>query len=588
MIGYYLENSSTFGVSGLIKTNFLMRKISPVLITFCILSINFVISQKRNNPKLILQITVDQLRGDLPFRIKDRWVDGGFKYLMQNGIWYDNAHHPHANNETIVGHVTLSTGTYPSIHGMIGNAWFDGTKNRLVYNIEDNRYDATGGVGARDTDSEVDNSQVSHSEGRSPHNILTTTISDEIKATFGVNSKIYAVSGKDRGAVSMAGHTGKAFWYSTKNGNFTSSTFYFQSFPEWVNNWNRHEEANLVSNKSWKLLNEIGTYQYGAADDRPYENPADLGYGRTFPHPFGDADGKYFYTLLTTSPIVDELTISFTKELIENVGIGKDNTPDYLSVSLASTDYVGHLFGPNSLETEDNLLRLDRTLANLFDYVDDQIGLENTIIVLSADHGAPESAQSLQEKGFKVGIMNTDQIDLKTMDQRLHQKFGIGKEVIKEVFTPYVYLDKDLIAENNLNLAEVSKVIAEEYAKTIGVAHAFTMIDLAVGNLPDNLLTRKVLYNYHPKRSGDIYLIFEANWGITFDGDVALVNHGSPWRYDSHVPLIFAGHGIKGLLVSREVSTVDAAITLCKYLEIGEPSGATGLPLTEIFKRFKK
>lgn len=546
--------------------------------------INVSNAQKRSLPKLVLQITVDQLRGDLPFRIQDRWVEGGFKYLMENGVWYNNAHHPHANNETIVGHVTLSTGAYPSVHGMIGNAWFDVNENRLVYNIEDNRYDATGGIGTRDTESEVDNSQVSRSEGRSPHNILTTTISDEIKGAYGETSKIFAVSGKDRGAVSMAGHSGKAFWYSTKNGNFTSSTYYYQDLPRWAKAWNNRDEASQVSNSKWELLDSLDTYQYGTADDRPYENIPDLGFGKTFPHPYGTVDDKYYYTLLTTSPVVDELTVSFAKELLKNEKIGTDNTPDYLSISLSSTDYVAHLFGPNSLETEENLLRLDRALADLLGYVDDQIGLENTLIVLSADHGAPESAQSMMDKGFRVGILNTDQMDLAAMEGRLMEEFGIGKQVIKQVFTPYVYLNKELIAEKNLKIESVSQVIAEEYAKINGVAHAFTTFDLASGRLPETDLTRKVLNNYHPKRSGDIYLIFDANWAITFDEDVALVNHGSPWRYDSHVPIIFAGHGFEGLIVSREVSTIDAAISLSKYLRISEPSGACGTPLIEVLE----
>jgi hypothetical protein len=262
--------------------------------------------------------------------------------------------------------------------------------------------------------------------------------------------------------------------------------------------------------------------------------------------------------------------------------LGADGAPDYLSLSLASTDYVGHLFGPNSLETEDNLLRLDQTLADLFGFIDQHVGLENTLIVLSADHGAPEAAQSMQQKGFPVGTLNTDQLDLSAMDSRLRETYGVGTEVIRQTFPPYVYLDSELLADRDLDKAEVSRTIAEEYTRIDGIAYAFPSSALASGELPDTPLVRKVLYNFNPKRSGDIYLVFEAHWGITFDGDVALVNHGSPWRYDSFVPVVFAGHGLERQLVYEEISTVDVAITVAKYLGIGEPSGASGRPLPEV------
>ena len=548
--------------------------------TFCLFG-----QSKTARPKLVLQITVDQLRGDMPNLVYNRLEEGGFRYLYEQGIVYENAHHPHANTETIVGHVTLATGAYPSRHGMVGNVWFDKETDRLLYNIEDARYKATGGVGARDMDSEVDPSQVAKTEGRSPHTILTTTFSDELGLFYGEDSKIFAVSGKDRGAVSMAGHIGKAFWYTTKDGGFASSTYYYKEFPNWVDKWNKQKKADHYYGKYWELSRDLATYRYADQDDRPYENPADLGFGRVFPHPYGEKGNKYYYTLLLASPVVDELTVDFAKELILNENLGQDDIPDYLSVSLSCTDYVGHLFGPASLESEENLLRLDRTLADLLNFIDKTVGLEHTLIVLSADHGAPEAPEYMLEKGISAGRVNLDALDYSELDRKLKDQFGIGKEVIKMTFHPYVYLDHTLLKEKGLDIDKVSKLVASELIKFDGIGYALPSADLVTGKVPDAPIVRQVLRNFNPKRSGDIYLIYEPHWCATGNEDVALVNHGSPWHYDTFVPVIFAGNGLAPGKIFREIQTVDVALTLSKYLGIKGPSGVSGKPLVEVLNR---
>lgn len=484
-------------------------------------------------PRLVLQLTIDQLRGDMVEMVLDRCEPGGFRYLAENETWYANAHHPHANTEMIVGHVTLATGAYPSRHGMVGNVWFDTEVKRLRYNIEDADYNATGGFGAREMDSEVDRSQIARTEGRSPRTILTTTISDEVALFFGDQSKIYAVSGKDRGAVSMAGHTGEAFWYTTKDGGFASSTYYYKDFPEWVNPWNEQKKADAYSGKQWELSHAPSMYRYAYQDDHPYENPADLGFGRVFPHPYGDRENKYYYTLLQASPVVDELTVDFTKALITEEKIGEDDVPDYLAVSLSDTDYVGHLFGPASLESEENLLRLDRTLADILGFIDKKVGLKHTLIVLSADHGAPEAPEYMAEKGFSAGRVNLDTLDYSELDAKLKKVFGIGREVIKLTFHPYVYLDHSLIEEKVIDPDEIAHFIARELVAFDGIGYAVPRADLVTGRIPDSPVARQVLRNFNPGRSGDIYIIYEPHWCATGDGDVALVNHGSPWRYDN-------------------------------------------------------
>ncbi|MEJ2137797.1 MAG: alkaline phosphatase family protein, partial [Desulfofustis sp.] len=359
-----------------------------------------------STPRLVLQITVDALRGDLPARYYDRLGENGFRYLWENGTVYTDAHHTHANTETVVGHATLATGATPAVHGMIGNVWFDRTENRTRYNIEDDRYRLLTAGADVDKDAEIDSTQkAAKSEGRSPAAIMVTTFSDELAISTAGQAKIFAVSVKDRGAVTMAGHSGKAFWFSKASGEFVTSNYYYDTYPDWVSEWNARNLTASYSGKSWELLNDQSTYLFGAADDRSWETDL-AGYGRIFPHPFGAADGKYFTTLLTISPAGDALTLDFAKALIVNEQLGADDVPDYLGVSFSSTDYVVHLFGPSSLESEDNMLRLDRTLADLFAYVDEKVGLKNTLIVLSADHGTPEVPGYLNEFGIRAGYVD--------------------------------------------------------------------------------------------------------------------------------------------------------------------------------------
>jgi predicted AlkP superfamily pyrophosphatase or phosphodiesterase len=535
-------------------------------------------------PKLILQITVDALRGDLPGRFSNVLGDGGFRYLMEQGVRYTDANYQHANTETIVGHVSLATGTVPAAHGMIANVWFDREMDRLAYNIEDPDYHLLT-VGADvDSKTEIDPTQrAAKVEGRSPNNILSSTFSDEMAVHFGGQSRIFAVSVKDRGAVSLAGHAGKAFWFSKASGEFVTSNYYYKQYPGWVNDWNVRKPAADYADKSWTLTHPQEKYLFGNADDREYETDFP-GFGRTFPHPYGKADDKYFTTRLTLSPAGDELTLDFAKTLLVNEQLGQDNVPDYLAISFSSTDYVGHLFGASSLETEDNMARLDRTLADLFAFIDKEVGLKNTLIVLSADHGQPEVPGHLHERGIdKAHYFDTKTLDKTPAIMALKKQFGIGDELIKTFFQPYLYLNNELIREKGLDQAEVEQAVAGELLKYNGVAYAVSSTALRTNNLPNTLMTRSILHNFHPKRSGDIYLVFEPNVFINdFDGLVVASTHGSPWRYDAFVPVIFAGAGLPAVTVSRPVTPYDIAPTLAAYLGMKPPSGAIGMPLQEV------
>jgi len=534
-------------------------------------------------PRLILQITVDQFRGDLPMRYIDRLGEGGLRYLLEEGIHYNNAHHAHANTETIVGHVTLATGAHPAAHGMIGNLWFDRTTGMTTYNIEDPDFRLLTEGADIDADTEIDPTQkAATSDGRSPRTILTTTFSDELAAYTGGRAKVFGVSVKDRGAVSMAGHAGKAFWFSKSASQFVTSTYYYDDYPRWVVDWNARQLPQSYGGKAWELLHPIETYMFGDKDDQDWE--VVLGdFGRTFPHPFTTPDNPYFTTFLTLSPAGDQLTTDFAKALIDAEGLGDDAITDYLAVSYSATDYVGHFFGPSSLEAEDNLLQLDRTLADLFAYVHQEVGLENTLIVLSADHGGPEAPGYLESLGIPAGYVSPDTWDTGSAIDRLKSRFGIEGKLIEGYDHPYVYLASELLDDPDVDLAALEQAIAAKLVAFPAVAYAVPSTSLERGTVPDNLLIRAVRNNYNAARSGNVYVVFQPGWFINdLDGLSAAVVHGSPWRYDTYVPIIFAGRGIKPQTVSRRVHTVDVAITLSTMIGTLPPSGAAGEVLMEV------
>lgn len=539
----------------------------------------------RRQPKLVLQITVDQLRGDLPRRYLNKMGNGGFRYLLDKGVVYQDAHHSHANTETIVGHATLATGAHPSVHGLIGNVWFDRTSGEMTYNIEDADYPLLTAGADVDKSTEIDPTQrAARTEGRSPTKMLVSTFSDELTIHTVRRAKVFGVSIKDRGAVSLAGHTGKAFWFSKATGEFVSSRFYYDRYPEWVTRFNAQEPLKRYADKNWELMLDRDAYQFADLDDMPWETSLGT-YGRVFPHPYGSRDDKLFTTLLTISPAGDELTLDFAEQLIENESLGADDVTDYLSVSFSSTDYVGHIFGPSSLEAEDNLLRLDRTLAKLFAFVDKKIGLQNTLIVLAADHGGPEAPAQLKQLGFDANYVDPSKWDQAAGIAQLKKKFGLGEELIQKFFQPYVYLNRQLIRERGLDQAEVEQAVAEELMKYEGVALAVSSTALMRGAVAETALTRSILNNHNPQRSGDVFVVFKPHWFINdFDGLTVAATHGSPWKYDTYVPVIFAGAGLQPKQVYRKIETVDVARTLSAFVGAKPPSGASGQILHEVLE----
>lgn len=556
-----------------------------LLSTAALLGSNYALA-KADKPNLILQITVDQLRGDMPAAYIDRMGKGGFKYLLNKGVVYKDAHHNHANTETIVGHSTLATGALPAVHGMIGNVWFDDKLQRLVYNVEDAKFPLLSADAGVNQKTEIDPTQrTAKSSGRSPSNIQVSTFSDELMISSNGKAKVFGVSVKDRGAISMAGHMGKAFWFSKKSGEFVTSEYYYDKYPEWVSTWNEAKPTKKYNQATWQLSQEQQGYVFAKQDDQAWETKFP-GFGRTFPHQYGDMKNGYFNTFLTLSPAGDELTLDFAKAVVNNEQLGQDNITDYLSVSFSSTDYVSHIFGPSSLEAEDNMLRLDRTIADLLKFIDKKVGLDNTLIVLSADHGAAEVPAYLSSLGMNTDVVAPKNWDKAPSMKTLKKQFGLDTALIKSYFHPYIYLDRDLIARRKLSLEQVQKAVATEVSKFDGVALAVTSTDIESGRTPQDYLHTLVANNHSKNRSGDIYIVLEAHRFVAdMEGLSVASTHGSPWGYDTFVPLVFAGFNIDDDIIYQRVSTTDIAVTLSAILGIKAPSGAQGLILEDVINQ---
>ncbi|MUK69991.1 alkaline phosphatase family protein [Aliivibrio fischeri] len=542
--------------------------------------LSFAAEQK---PKLVLQITVDALRGDLLNRYKANFGDGGFRYLMDDGTYFTNAYYQHGNTETIVGHVSLATGAPPSVHGMVGNVWYDRSKERLVYNVEDGNYSMlTSGAGVNKS-TEIDPTQkVATQDGRSPNPMLSSTFSDELAIATNGESKIFSVSVKDRGAISLGGHSGKAFWFSKSGSEFVTSNYYYDKYPIWVNAWNEKKLPNQYSGKRWEL--SLPADQYTLKESDPNYKVDLAGFKRTFPHPYGPASYKYYSTMLTLSPAGDELTEDFASTLLKEENLGQGKFTDYLAVSFSANDYVIHMYGPTSLEAEDNLIRLDRTIAKLLKNVDKQVGLENTLIVLSADHGAPEAPAVVNALGVsQAATFDQKKLISPTLLKRLKTEFGLGENAIRLYAQPYIYLNHDVIKKKGASLEAVQKAVSEELMKVQGIAYAVTSSDIEKNQVPNTHTMQLVKNNYHPQRSGDVYVVYEPrNFINDMEGLTIASTHGSPWRYDTYVPVIFAGYNIDDKKVSREITPYDIAPTLSGILGITQPSGATGKVLPEV------
>ncbi len=534
-----------------------MRSIAFILFGSLLLA---AISALAEKPALVVFISVDQLRGDMPYTYRDRFGEGGFRRFMDHGTSYTNAHFGHLTTYTASGHATLSTGGNPREHGLVGNYWIDPSTGESIYCVGDKNSPLLG-----------DPSK----SGRSPMNLMVETIGDALIDATGGKARVFSIAHKDRSAILMGGHKGKAFWYDSGTGRYVTTTYYYDQYPKWVAQWNKEDPADRYLDATWNLLQDRSTYRYRDQDEREVEltHPR---LGETFPHSLEGLQGGALYETLGTTPFGDEMTVSLAKEAILAEKLGQGEVTDFFALGLSATDYIGHAFGPYSLEAEDNILRIDALLADFFAFLDTEIGLDNILLVLSADHGVDGNPPEHPSQ----------QLDYKQMLEVargvMKDQFGAGEDAIRGFSVPSIYFSPELIAARPNDIAAMESAVAEAVLTVPGVAHAVPRHLLASGNLDETELMGRVLRSFHPERTGNIMIVHKPYHRI-YSGRLSYTaTHGTPYDYDTHVPVMFAGPGVSNVETGREVGPESIAATLAALLDIDPPAGATGPVLKEV------
>ncbi len=527
--------------------------------------------EKTNDIRLVLMVVIDQLKADIVTRLEHRFGKGGFRYLVDNGVWYKNARYEHVTTLTAVGHATLFTGATPAEHGIVGNYWLDKETGEVIKTVE-------GPAPGNPSQKIV-----------GPKKLIGTTIGDELALAFDRQSRVFSVSLKDRGAILPGGYLGKAFWYNNKTGGFQTGKYYYKNDPPWLTAWNNLKKADRYKNRSWELLQEKSAYIFGKSDNRPeeklYNEPPEFNRAAVFPHSLEKYKNQEYYNQLCFTPFGDALTVDFACSILQEEKLGQGVFTDMLTVSLSVTDLIGHTYGPCSLEYEDNVLHVDAALEKLFRDIDETVGLNRTLIVVTADHGVDLIPEYRKRLGMFAGRIDPGDF-VKVINQALKNKFNLKKDknFVMGFRNPSIYLDMEAVRTLKSDIPEVEAVAAEAVMGIPGIAFAITRTDMLKGNLVDTPTLGKLKTVFHPERSGNILVLQEPFWILYHVHDEDAAMHGAPYSYDSHVPLFFVGPGIRQRMVFRLVRPRDIAVTIALKLGIGAPSGSSGTPLLEVLQ----
>ena len=515
-------------------------------------------------PKMVIGIVVDQMRWDYLYRFYARYSEGGFKRLLREGFSAENLLIPYTPTYTACGHASIYTGSVPAINGIISNNWFDPQQNKAVYCVDDYEVNTLG--------SNNKNGQ------RSPKNLLVTTLTDELRMATNFRSKVISIAMKDRGAILPGGHTANgSFWYDGNSGNFISSTHYMKQLPDWVMAFNNQKLADYYLAKDWHTLYPIASYTESTPDAQPYERLLKGEKSSSFPHVFSQFVGKDYYKLFS-SPYGTSFTFDFARAAINNEKLGQNGNTDFLALSISSTDYTGHEYGPNSIEVEDTYLRLDKELESFLIYLDKTYGKANYTLFLTADHGATHVPQFSIEHKMPAGVLATKDFK-KGLDSLLLKDYALTGALSSLVNNQLIF-NKKIIKAANVDYKAVKKSCIDYLLTQKGVLNAVDLEKLADATLP-NEIKDKITKGYNAKRSGQVYFIFDSGWYPTLSGGTG---HGAWNPYDSHIPALFMGWGIKPGKTNKSYSMTDIAPTIAALLHIQEPSGNIGKVITELIK----
>ena len=506
----------------------MIRTIAALSLAACALAGPAPLPKK---PKLVLAIAVDQFRYDYLTRFRSEYT-GGFDRLLSRGAVFTNARYEHFPTVTAIGHSTFLSGATPSISGIVGNDWYDREAGKNVTSVSDDQARILGGTGEG---------------GASPRRLLVSTVGDELKIAGNGKPRVIGISLKDRAAILPAGHMADgAYWFDAKSGGFVSSTFYFPDLPAWVKDFNAGRPADRYRGNPW--LN----------------------------HKMPEAPEK-LYATMAASPFGNEIVEAFAERAIQAEQLGKRGVTDLLAVSFSSNDYIGHQFGPDSPEVHEISVRTDRLFEKFFAYLDQQVGLDSVLVVLTADHGVAPLPEAQAARRMPGGRM-PPRIVRDTVQAALAKKFGDGNWIVSPS-EHSLYLNLDLIRQKNLDRAEVNRVAAQAALEIPHVFRVYTRERLMNGPALEDQVGRRVMNGFYVRRGADIYILLEPYWMFGTSG----TTHGTTFSYDAHVPVIFMGAGIRPGRYFDSIAVNDIAPTLAAILEVETPSGSVGRVLDEIF-----
>ena len=552
------------------KFNYLQFSLGAIFVASCInASATSKHASNLDQPKLVVVVVVDGLPNEQVQRYRDQFSAGGFNRLMNQGAAYSNAHQAHGVTVTAAGHAAILSGAYAYQHGVISNSWIDPLTRKPVYCTEDTAFTYIG----QDT---------KPTDGTAPSKLKVGTLGDEMRYASGNRAKVIAVSGKDRGAILLVGKSGTAYMYMEKTGNFASSSYYMASHPEWVQRYQQAKPQDRYYGKSWTPLLADSAYTQDA-DDALYAGIEGVGQRFRFTHysETGSLDADY-YARLKTTPSLDELTLEFARAAIEGENLGKNpaGVADLLAVSLSAHDYINHTFGPESKMSHDHLQRLDRMLAGFFDYLDQRFGSGKVLVVLTSDHGFPNTPEFAKAAHLDAGRIDGDKL-VPALDAYLATTHN-ATHLVSAASLPNVYLDYALAAKAGLRREDLEQSAARFLLDQSGVAEVFTRTRFEAG-LPPTRMGTLMQRAWNRNLSGDLMVVTKPYWHFSFGKSAA--SHGSPYAYDINVPLMLMGQQwIRPGSQGTYAEVVDIAPTLAHLLRVRPPAASEGRILTEALR----
>jgi len=519
----------------------------------------------QQRPKLVVGIVVDQMRMEYLYRFSDDYSTKGFKRLMDQGFTFYNMNYNYVPTFTAPGHASIYTGTTPATHGIMGNDWYIRATGKSMYCTDD----ASVKTLVEGTEKEG---------AMSPKNLLSTTITDELRMATNFKGKVIGLSIKDRGAILPAGHFANWAFWCAKSGAFISSSFYGDKMPDWVTQFNDEKHYMPYINKGWSLLKPIETYNESLSDDNPYEGRLGKTLPPVFPYDLSKIYKETGMEVLKTTPFGNDFLAELAMRAIDKEGLGKDDITDFLAVSFSSTDYVGHTFGPRSMEIQDTYLRLDLTIATFLDYLDATVGKDNYLVFLTADHAVAENPIYLKDHKYNVTNVLSKNI-VASLNKFSMDTFGVNLVLSYSNFN--VYLNRDVIKEKRLELIKVKQSFKDFLMTQAHVKRVYTEEEILAATGQDYYLNF-IFKGYDPKQNGDLVILEGTGYLESIETGTT---HGTPNSYDTNVPLLFYGWNVpKGESYKKEYIT-EIAPTLSKMLKITFPNGTEAEVLESLFDK---